>query len=374
MKLLELGIAPVRAALQVPARLLQQVRGDSSLMTFVAASTFASLKSNVVVSSAIDNAAWRLFLPSSLFLSIIGSSALAPEGGDGSGGVGSGDGAGMFVQPSMLIAFLLGTIGSILGGYLSYHVATYLSRSRGARINFSSCATCLTASYIGGTANFFETAAALKLPPQEATVLQQLAAADIGVMIAYFAVLKAVKRTAVDEEYVQQWRVLQKASTDGSSLLLLSFYLVLGLQANYPHIIALGVPAIGLFTTILGTHLTFLFVAAALWNKSVQWVFRPGGLFVTGLWCGGLGCRGDVGDERYRGERAQRLERLLHIDVDTLLIASNACVGGAATAASMAGASDPASTYELILSASVVGILGYLIGTPIALSAARLLC
>jgi uncharacterized membrane protein len=44
---------------------------------------------------------------------------------------------------------------------------------------------------------------------------------------------------------------------------------------------------------------------------------------------------------------------------------SNACVGGSATAASMAAGS--LSRPDLVLSASLAGIVGYIIGTPIAL-------
>ena len=58
------------------------------------------------------------------------------------------------------------------------------------------------------------------------------------------------------------------------------------------------------------------------------------------------------------------------IDIDTAVVASNACVGGASTAASMA------STLlrpDLMLHATVVGVIGYIIGTPIGLQLRRFL-
>lgn len=52
------------------------------------------------------------------------------------------------------------------------------------------------------------------------------------------------------------------------------------------------------------------------------------------------------------------------------MLFSNACVGGAATAASMASSFD---RKDLILSASAAGILGYLIGTNAGLKLAKAL-
>ena len=56
--------------------------------------------------------------------------------------------------------------------------------------------------------------------------------------------------------------------------------------------------------------------------------------------------------------------------MDTALIASNACVGGASTAASMAAAlrgADP----DLPWLGSLAGVLGYVVGTPLGLGLAR---
>ena len=56
------------------------------------------------------------------------------------------------------------------------------------------------------------------------------------------------------------------------------------------------------------------------------------------------------------------------IDIDSAMVASNAAVGGAATAASYASM---IGRQDLVVSASVVGILGYSIGTPLGLYLAR---
>ena len=52
---------------------------------------------------------------------------------------------------------------------------------------------------------------------------------------------------------------------------------------------------------------------------------------------------------------------------------SNACVGGAATAAQMASTlTQRAGGVNLIIAASTMGTLGYMIGTPIGLYLAKL--
>ena len=58
--------------------------------------------------------------------------------------------------------------------------------------------------------------------------------------------------------------------------------------------------------------------------------------------------------------------------VDTAVVASNACVGGAATAAQMA-ASFGAKGGTLAVAAGAAGTVGYLVGTPLGLSLAATL-
>ena len=53
-----------------------------------------------------------------------------------------------------------------------------------------------------------------------------------------------------------------------------------------------------------------------------------------------------------------------------LFLYSNACVGGSSTAASMA---DRIGRLDLLLPATLVGLLGYVIGTPAGLGLARVL-
>ena len=54
-----------------------------------------------------------------------------------------------------------------------------------------------------------------------------------------------------------------------------------------------------------------------------------------------------------------------HIDADTAIVASNVCIGGASTASAMAfSIAQPA----LVVPASILGVVGYLLGTPLGLA------
>ena len=59
-------------------------------------------------------------------------------------------------------------------------------------------------------------------------------------------------------------------------------------------------------------------------------------------------------------------KRNIRLDAETVIIASNVCIGGASTASSMASTLDS----HLVVPASIVGVLGYIVGTPIGLAAA----
>jgi hypothetical protein len=83
-------------------------------------------------------------------------------------------------------SFLLASLGSVLGCLLSYKLCRFypafflLTAVEAAQVT-----SCLSASFVGGSINFFETAAAI--PPMNPSLLTAMATADIFVMAVYFA-------------------------------------------------------------------------------------------------------------------------------------------------------------------------------------------
>lgn len=204
---------------------------DKTLCAFLLCSLFATVRPGavrVLLTEAAADAAWQVLLPASLFLSILSSTPTQPapaavpaasatalvsaSGGSNSGGgssSSSGGGSGKLsvrqqLEPAVLIAFAFGAIGSVAGGLCSFAAHRLLidtaAAATAAAVPIIVCTGALTASYIGGTANFFETAANLRpiaartgAEAAMQSAVTCVAAADIGVMIAYFQILKLIR-------------------------------------------------------------------------------------------------------------------------------------------------------------------------------------
>ena len=112
------------------------------------------------------------------------------------------------------------------------------------------------------------------------------------------------------------------------------FYAVIGLDCKLQDLATVGLPILTLMSTMLATHYLTIVALAIAWNRLLATMF---------------------------------LSRGTQLDAETVIIASNVCIGGASTASSMASSLEP----RLVVPASIVGVLGYIIGTPIGLSAAK---
>ena len=118
-----------------------------------------------------------------------------------------------------------------------------------------------------------------------------------------------------------QTRVLKGASEYALSL----FYAIIGLGCQLQDLPKVGGKVLLLMFSTLAVHLSVLVISCRGWNRLI-------------------------------GNKLK-----LKVDVDTQIMASNACVGGPATAAAMAAMTNSA----LILPSTVAGILGYIIGSTI---------
>ena len=162
---------------------------DTATISFLAASSVGKLCS---IHPVLDNAAWSIFLQSALVLGL-----WAGENMNDAGHVTTESSSNRWINYlPMLLAFAFGTIGSLLGGFVSFHVATTLFPSYDMS-HSSLIAASLTASYVGGTVNFFDTASLLGgfSTVAKTKLLKLVAGVDIAVMVLYFWVLTTVRNS-----------------------------------------------------------------------------------------------------------------------------------------------------------------------------------
>lgn len=141
----------------------------------------------------LDDLAWRYFLPASVAAGIISSSLQAYMKTSSNNTATNTVNSDRLILIKTMIAFAFGSIGSLLGGVSAMIMFTKLATftsSSSSLPDIHKLAAGLIASYIGGTANLFETMHLLRITEAGKSMLQLLAVMDIFVMIVYFAVLQ----------------------------------------------------------------------------------------------------------------------------------------------------------------------------------------
>ena len=253
---------------------------DSTLVSFFVSSLIVSFvrpinSATMQHSGVIDYCGWKLCLPASLALSVFGTTR---ENNSSDAFHHSPTSSAWGVRWAMLGAFLLGSLGSIVGGYLSYIAASRIDgivsngvpNASSSGIDYAACAACLASSYIGGTANFFETASALKLCGRDLQILKSFAAADIFVMLAYFSLLNWLKyrysssgdaRNKEEDHQSRQTSVQSQFSTLGSSSCCAFIALLFSMACDVLQSRVLKLPGTGIImltaaSVVLRTYLT----------------------------------------------------------------------------------------------------------------------
>ena len=146
-----------------------------------------------------------------------------------------------------------------------------------------------------------------------------------------------------------------------------AFYACIGLGCRAQDAAAVGPVVLALMGLTLAVHLAVLLGGSWLYNAAAARLrLRLGPRLRPRLGSRGSGdsASGDSASDRSASGWTRA------IDVDTAVIASNACVGGASTAASMAATLKGADP-DLPWLGSLAGVVGYVIGTPLGLALAR---
>ena len=289
---------------------------------------------------------------------------------------------------SMLLAYLMGSMGTLLGTILAYYLLPL--GEQGGKLAGVFCAT-----YIGGSVNFFSTAQTLELDLDSGDLLAAATAADNLVMTVFFLILFTlpslglIKRafstadSAQNRQRNEPSRALKSHQSTKFSLLevsqalaisgiicatgggiavlvgfpqggiLVSTILIVGLATGFPQYLGrltvaeqIGTLLMQIFFAVIGASANIgqvlqvsplLFVLAAL-ILSVHLLV----LLLGGKLCG--------------------------LDLSELLIASNANMGGPTTAAAMASAKQ---WDKLVTPAILCGTLGYAMASFIGVALAN---
>ena len=366
------------------------------LVSFFISNKFPSL---AIKSDKIISFGWSNVLIASLVIGMLGSN---DEGSPSTA---------MNAIP-MLVSFISGALGSFVGSIVAFNIVKKICSANILVSDLAICAGCLAASYIGGTSNFFETANVLvKNNSSTLKLLNIVAGIDIFVMVCYFMVLLCIRKIGIKDGTAQSkkpfhnssdsrishsniavldivkpgllgmvvslissklqktiaipgvsvtiatmlsliirkldLRWVESISRDGrnlcSTFYLSIFYAILGGGLQFNDLVV-GIPILSLISLTLLIHLGIMFISRLLWNH-------------------------------YFPKHT--------IDVDNLIISSNACIGGvtysltyllthslthSGGAATSAGMASQIGRNDLTIIASSLGILGYVIGTHFGLN------
>jgi uncharacterized membrane protein len=165
---------------------------------FVASVAATTLPIRAQCTAPLDRLAWSLLLPSSLVLGIWSQPAESS----------AENVAGMSSNMQVLLAFLFGSIGTFIGSMCGFMLTNKFlqilakvmgEEPRWRKPDVELVTACTASSYIGGTANFFETGNILKKQiggtSSSSRMLNIVAGIDILVMITYFAWLMSMRKS-----------------------------------------------------------------------------------------------------------------------------------------------------------------------------------
>ena len=322
----------------------------------------------------------------------------------------------------MTLPFGISSIGSLLGCFISFLICVWKPRWILSPELAVIAASCLSASFIGGSVNFFATAAAIAATNKRQhqqnvalnTLVSSMAAADLVVMAVYFVLLSSAAKSTSS---VRQW-FGDDSTTDNGSLASMSSSAVetkepsLSVTERIPasvlvSTLALALVRIGghvesaLARFIPGTACAFLAAATPaltrvipqevnLW-KHMQQTAAPLSSFSFLLLFAAIGVSADLEAALYSGPSclvfaglaltvhgiialmgSYLAKRIAAIRFDHVLITSNAAIGGPATAATFCGTL-PNNSRSLTVAATVWGVVGYAVGTTIGITVYRTL-
>lgn len=359
---------------------------SAPLVAMGTAMVLAAAAALPAASGAYD-AVWDQLMPLAVALSLLG----APV-----------DRAALRKGGAVLVAFAVGALGTVAGTFAAYALVGGALGPHAWKV-----AACLCASYVGGSLNYAATAQALGLaatPGGQAALAAGMAADNLA-MAAFLAALALVPAAKPGSEIAEPPTAENEppANPTVSSLTCAFAGALIVLEIGRVASAAAGFPAARM--AVAGAAAAALSAAAAAAARRDQARrFLEGGGFPRAPFAGAsrvgamlmllffatLGARADPTVAFANGAptfafiavqlathfafvflvAGKLLAKWLRLPLWATLTASNACVGGPATAAAAAAARGwPAAVQPAVLA----GTVGYVVGTPLALAVAAAL-
>lgn len=356
----------------------------------------------------LEDIAWSTFLPGSLALLLLSMKKRANAADTSEQSIGE-------AVTRVGVPFVIASIASVAGCFLSFLLTSMPNESAAI------ATSCLAASFVGGSVNFLATA---KQIGKNESLIGSMATADLVVTAIFFAILSAswqskrlrkvyhmktderektlgspiTERSTTKERFIDTqeevrtslWQNRIPSGVAASSLA----WVIVRVSAQFESSINRWVPGTACaFITILAP-LTRKLCQRYKWWSSIRNVSGPLSEFYFLLLFASMGMSADLQAALSTGPACLAISfgalvvHLLGTFLGTLganrwmsqkmrleevLVASNAAIGGPATAAAFAGRLGIQQQRSLTYAATVWGVVGYAIGTTLGISFYRLL-
>lgn len=360
---------------------------------------------------------WSTFLPASLALLLLGRpSSTIVSSDEGEFALQSTNN----VIKTVSAPFLIASLGSILGCTISFLLCrkfpTLWLNPKDAAI----AAGCLCASFIGGSVNFFATASSIG-EGNITTLLSSMAAADLLVMAIYFAAMAAALESKrllnafsggtsnhynkaeeapqdVNEDFKDKNEPQFIASEQNlhtkvqAGILVSALALVIvKISAFVESMTASILPGVtcGVIALITPPVQQFLTKKRSSLVQKMQRMALPLSDFAFQLLFASVGTSANLGEALRQGPAclsfslsalvvhivvvfagSLRAKRFFHLPLilEDVLVASNAAIGGPATAAAFAGRMKSTRQRGLTMAGTFWGVVGYAVGTTVGVT------
>lgn len=326
---------------------------------------------------------------------------------------------------SVSVPFLVASIGSIIGCTASFLVCRKFPSLWLSPEDAAVAAGCLCASFIGGSVNFFVTANVIGDSGSISSLLSSMAAADLLVMAAYFSIMAAsLKSNFLSKIFGGSSNASKGASEDqnerkdksnrtvkshaGNSKVLgtkalatvvvsaLAFSIV-KISTHIEKMAASIIPGLACAIIAILAPAAQRFLFSKKNNglvREIQNVASPLSDVCFLLLFASIGTSANLEEALLQGPACLSFSILalavhiiavvggslqvkkwlrLNFVLEDVLVASNAAIGGPSTAAAFAGRMKGSRQRGLTMAGTVMGIIGYAVGTTVGVTLFRIL-